>query len=197
MARLSGLALALLLAAATAAQAHTGIGDTNGFAHGFGHPISGIDHVLAMVAVGLFAVHLGGRALWLVPAAFVSMMAAGGGLGMAGVSLPFVEIGIGLSVVVLGIAVAAGCHLPTAAAMTLVGFFAVFHGHAHGAEMPDSMSGFEYGAGFILATAALHAAGIGLGLLIARLSENRGNRVLRMTGSAMALAGIGILVGYL
>ena len=158
---LLSLAAALLMLAATAAQAHTGVGGTAGFAHGFAHPLGGIDHVLVMVAVGLFAAQLGGRALWLVPLSFVSVMMAGGALGMAGVAMPFVEIGIGLSVVVLGLAVAFGLHLPTAAAMALVGLFAIFHGHAHGAEMPESASGLAYGAGFVLATALLHALGIG------------------------------------
>ncbi|HEX3538237.1 MAG TPA: HupE/UreJ family protein [Stellaceae bacterium] len=182
--------------AATAAQAHTGVGDTGGFVHGFAHPISGIDHVLAMVAVGLLAAQLGGRALWMVPASFVSMMVVGGVLGVIGIGLPFVEIGIGLSVVVLGLAIAVGLHLPTVAAMALVGFFAVFHGHAHGAEMPETASGFAYGVGFILATAALHAAGIGLGLGIGRISGvSRG--ALQAAGGTMALAGVAILVGYL
>ena len=138
----------------------------------------------------------GGRALWLVPLSFVSMMVVGSAFGIAGVNLPFVEIGIGLSVVVLGFAVAFGFHIPTAAAMALVGFFAIFHGHAHGAEMPGSASGFEYGGGFVLATATLHACGIGLGLLIGRMGETSA-RILRATGSAMALAGIAILAGYI
>src|SRR5712691_4360368 len=194
MSRLALSVIALLLAA-TAAQAHIGVGDAVGFVHGFTHPISGIDHVLAMVAVGLFATQLGGRALWLVPLAFVAMMGVGGAFGMAGADLPFVEIAIGLSVVVLGVAVAVGLHLPTAAAMVLVGAFAIFHGHAHGAEMPATVSALEYGFGFIFATAALHAAGIGLGLLVGRLRDSDGDRILQVTGSAMALAGIGILTG--
>ena len=196
MNRLALSAVALVVAS-TAAYAHTGVGDTNGLIHGFTHPISGIDHILAMVAVGLFAAHLGGRALWLVPLSFVSMMVLGGALAMAGINLPLVEIGIGLSVVVLGIAVAFGFHIPAAAAMVLVGFFAIFHGHAHGAEMPDFTSGLEYGIGFVLATASLHALGIGMGLLIGRLSNTYGTRILRVTGSAMAVAGIAILTGHL
>src|SRR4051794_25073867 len=147
MSRLALPVAALLISVASAAQAHTGIGDTAGFAHGFAHPLGGIDHVVVMVAVGLFAARLGGRALWLVPLSFVSVMIAGGALGMAGIDVPFVEFGIGLSVVVLGLAVAFGLHLPTAAAMALVGVFAIFHGHAHGAEMPESASGLIYGAG--------------------------------------------------
>lgn len=191
------LSLAALLIAANPALAHTGIGNAHGFVHGFAHPIGGIDHVLVMVAVGLFAAQLGGRALWAVPLAFVALMAIGGACAMAGIGLPFVELGIALSLVVLGVAVAARMHLPTLAAMTLVGFFALFHGHAHGAEMPETVSGLAYGVGFVLATASLHAAGIGLGLAIGRAGEAFGNRVLQAAGSATALAGVAILAGYL
>lgn len=180
----------------TPAFAHTGRGDTVGFFRGFLHPFSGVDHVLAMVAVGLFAASLGGRALWLVPLSFVSMMAFGGAMGMAGVSLPFVEIGIGLSVVVLGTAVAAGFDLPVATAMALVGFFAIFHGHAHGAEMPQTASGLEYGSGFVIATATLHAIGIGLGIAIGSLSLTFRRSILQTAGAGMALAGVAILAGY-
>jgi urease accessory protein len=189
--------IAALIATSSAAHAHTGIGDTTGFAHGFLHPLSGIDHELAMIAVGLFAAHLGGRALWLVPLSFVSMMAVGGALGMAGVDLPFVELGIGLSVVALGAAVAFRFDLPTGTAMGLVGFFAIFHGHAHGAEMPDTASGFAYGGGFVLATALLHVAGIALGVGIGRLSATYGRRILQVTGGAMSLAGVAILSGVI
>jgi urease accessory protein len=188
---------ALMTIATSAAQAHVGIGDTNGFAHGFGHPIGGIDHVLVMVAVGLFASHLGGHALWAVPLSFVAMMIVGGVLGMGGVTMPLVEVGIGISVVVLGVAIAFGCRMPTAAAMAMVGVFAVFHGHAHGAEMLRTASGLSYGIGFTLATAFLHVCGIGVGLEIGRVGEAYGGRILRVAGSAMAVAGIAILTGYL
>jgi len=195
MSRLTLSALALLIAA-TAAQAHTGVGNTGGILPGVAHPISGMDHVLAMVAVGLFAAHLGGRALWLVPLAFVSMMAVGGGLGMTGVSLPLVEIVIGLSVVVVGLAITTERRLPTVGAMALVASFAVFHGHAHGAETPEAAAGWEYGMGFVLATAGLHAGGISLGLLLRNMSEGHGNRAFRAVGSAVALGGIAILIGW-
>ena len=191
------LIVAALLTASSAAEAHTGVGSTSGFAHGFMHPIGGADHVLAMVAVGLFAAHLGGRPLWLVPLSFVSMMIVGGALGMAGVPVPFVELGIGLSVVALGAAVAFGLDIPASAAMALVGFFAIFHGHAHGAEMPDTASGLAYGLGFVLATAALHGLGIGLGLAIGGMNRIHGRRILQVAGSAMALCGIAILAGHL
>ena len=197
MFRLLLLAATLLTAAATAANAHTGVGSAVGFAHGFAHPLGGIDHVLVMVAVGLFAAHLGGRALWLVPLSFIAMMVLGAAFGMAGVGLPFVEIGIGLSVVVLGLAVAFRCHLPTAAAMALVGLFAIFHGHSHGAEMPGAVSGLVYGAGFVLATAVLHALGIGLGLSLGKTGTAIGRRALQTFGSVMALAGGAMLAGYL
>jgi len=150
-----------------------------------------------MIAVGLFAAHLGGHALWLVALSFVSMMIVGGAFGLRSVDLPLVEIGIGLSVIVRGTAITFGWHIPTAAAMPLVGSFAIFHGYAHGAEMPESMSGFEYGAGFVLATATLHGCGIGAGLLVRRMSEARGKPILRATGTAMTLVGIAIVTGYM
>ena len=192
------LFFALMLAAmATAAEAHTGIGSTSGFIHGFSHPLGGVDHILAMVAVGLFAAHLGGRALWLVPASFVTMMAAGGVAGISGFDLPFIEAGIGLSVVVLGAIVALQWNAPLSAAMAIVGFFAVFHGFAHGAEMPKDTSGLSYASGFVVATALLHAVGIALGLGIGRVSRLRTNCIAQVSGGAMALAGVGILTGVL
>ena len=180
----------------TAALAHTGIGAAGGFAHGFWHPVGGFDHVLAMVAVGAFAVRLGGRAVWLVPAAFVAMMAVGGLAGMERIRLPFVETGVALSVVVLGLAVALQWKLPVAAASALVGLFAIFHGHAHGSEMPIDASGLAYAAGFMLATASLHVAGIGLGLAAGRIGA-RSRLALQASGGAMALAGVALLSGYL
>jgi len=175
------------------AFAHTGVGETVGFAHGFVHPVGGLDHLLTMVAVGLFAAQLGGRGLWLVPLAFVTMMGVGGALGMHGVPLPLTELGIGLSIVALGLAVAFGLDMPVAAAMAFVGFFAIFHGHAHGAEMPVSASGLEYGSGFVLATVLLHACGIGLGLALRSLPRRRAEPVTQVAGAAMALAGIAVL----
>ena len=128
-----------------AAEAHTGHGHAIGFMHGFLHPLSGLDHMLAMVAVGLFAARLGGKAFWAVPLAFVAMMVVGGAMGMNGFGLPYVEFGIAASVIVLGAAVALDFSLPISAAMGLVGFFALFHGHAHGSEMPVAASGLTYG----------------------------------------------------
>jgi len=197
--RTTGKGLATLLALAalvpSAASAHVGVGDTSGFVHGFGHPIGGVDHLLAMVMIGLFAWQLGGRALWLVPATFVVVMAAGGALGVAGIEVPFVETGIALSVIVLGVVVALGVKAPVAAAMGVAGLFALFHGHAHGAEMPDDAGGLAYAAGFLLATALLHVAGIAAGYLIGKAGERHGETVVRLAGGAAALAGVGILAG--
>ena len=190
------LALALCLAP-TAALAHTGVGDTSGFAHGFMHPLGGLDHLLAMILVGLFAYGLGGRALWLVPLTFVGVMALGGFLGVAEIPVPFIEIGIALSVVVLGAVVAFGIKPPVAAAMAMVGLFAIFHGHAHGTEMPMDASGLAYGVGFMLATALLHAAGVGIGMLIGMTTRWLGDNVYRAAGGLASLAGIAILVGAL
>ncbi len=177
------------------ALAHTGVGDTSGFSHGFVHPLTGIDHPIAMMMVGVFAWQLGGRALWLVPLTFVLVMAIGGAFGVAGVSIPFVETGIALSVIVLGAAVAFRLSMPVAIAVALVGLFAVFHGHAHGEEMPENAAGLAYGLGFMLATAALHLAGIGLGFLIGRIADERGPAVVRITGGVLAVAGLALLGG--
>ncbi|TGE00213.1 HupE/UreJ family protein [Methylobacterium nonmethylotrophicum] len=188
--RHAGLAAALLILSSHAALAHPGHGDAAGLAHGFAHPLGGADHLLAMVAVGLLAAARGGRALWAVPLAFLGMMAIGGALGAAGVVLPFVEIGIGLSVVAFGLAAAVGAGLPLAGAVALVGLFAVFHGHAHGAEMPDTASGLAYGLGFLAATALLHLAGIGAGLAAGRIGRGR---AVPFAGAAVALAGVAVL----
>jgi urease accessory protein len=193
---LAGAAAAAVLLP-TAAFAHVGVGETTGFMHGFGHPVSGLDHILAMVMVGVFAYQLGGRALWLVPATFVLVMAAGGALGVAGVEIPFVEVGIALSVIVLGAIVALGVKAPVAVAMGIVGLFAIFHGHAHGAEMPEDAGGLAYAAGFMIATALLHVIGIGVGFLIGRVGESYGPIVVRSAGAAATVAGVGLLTGVL
>jgi urease accessory protein len=185
--------VAVLYVLPSAALAHTGIGDTAGFMHGFSHPVSGVDHILAMVAVGVFAYQLGGRALWMVPATFVLVMAAGGALGIAGVGIPYIEVGIALSVVILGAVIALGVKAPVAVAMAIVGVFAIFHGHAHGAEMPADTSGAMYAAGFMLGTALLHAVGVGLGFVIGRIGEARGPMIVRVAGALTCLAGILLL----
>ena len=189
------LATALLLVP-TLACAHPGLpGHAHDLASGFAHPLSGLDHLLAMVGVGLFAAQLGGRALWLVPASFVAMMAAAGLAGMSGIALPLTETGIALSIVVLGGAIALRLTLPVAAAMALVGFFAIFHGYAHGLETPETASGLLYGAGFVAATALLHGLGIGIGLALGRLEGAFGRGLVRVAGSAAAVIGVVMLAG--
>jgi urease accessory protein len=187
------LATALVLVPSLA-LAHPGLpGHTHDLANGFLHPLGGIDHVLAMVAVGLLAAQLGGRALWLVPASFVAMMAVAGLAGMSGVGLPLTEVGIASSIIVLGGAVALRLAIPVAAAMALVGFFAIFHGYAHGLETPAMASGLLYGLGFVAATAMLHGLGIGIGLAVGRLEAGRGRRLVRIAGSATAVIGVVLL----
>jgi len=170
------------------AQAHPGFpGHIHGFANGLAHPLTGLDHICAMMAVGLWAAQRGGRALWLVPSVFVSVMILGAVLGMAAVPLPFVEAGIVASVLVLGVLIAAAIRLPLLASGLLVGVFALFHGYAHGAEMPVSASGMAYGLGFVAATASLHLLGIGLGLLAQRFASAR---LVRYAGGAIAVCGV-------
>ena len=170
----------------SAASAHPGHG--SGLAAGIAHPFSGLDHVLAMVAVGLWAAQLGRPAIWLLPLVFPLVMAAGAVMGANGVALPWIEIGILASVVVLGAAVALGWRVSLAGSAVLVGVFALFHGHAHGHEFPAAGSPLLYGLGFIAATLALHAVGIGAGVLTRRPLLMRG------AGGAIAAAGLVLLV---
>lgn len=190
---LSGLTIAAVALAPAAALAHPGHGEHSGFIHGFLHPIGGLDHILAMVTVGILAYQIGGRALWLVPSAFLAVMAAGGLLGFAGVSLYFVEPSIAASVVVLGVLVALAVKPAVTAAMGLVALFAVFHGYAHGIEAPLLGSTAAYGAGFLVATALLHAAGVAFGVLVGRISERHSQLGYRLAGSAVAVTGLVIL----
>lgn len=189
-------ALLVVLATSLPAAAHVGHGESVGFAHGFLHPFGGLDHILAMVSVGMMAALVGKRlgtgSLWAFPAAFMGMMSVGAMLAMANFHLPFVEIGIALSVVTLGLAVALQMPLPLLAGMALVGFFAVFHGFAHGAEMPVDASMLTYWAGFLLATALLHLAGIGTRFALGRWVP-AANVVARLAGIAIAAAGIGLM----
>ena len=181
----------------SSAFAHTGVGSTSGFIHGLSHPISGIDHILAMVAVGIFAANLGGRAIWAVPLTFITLMAVGGVLGISGVPVPFVELGIAFSIIVLGLAVAVKWDWPVAAAMTLVGVCAIFHGHAHETEMPVDAAGAAYAAGFVIATGLLHLIGIGIGLGISRAAITMANsrRITQIGGGVIAFLGLGLLMG--
>ena len=191
-------ALSILVAASIFAQgaalAHTGAGGTDGIMHGLMHPVTGIDHVLAMVSVGVLAAFLGGRALWLVPASFVALAAVGGALGARGVPVPFVEPGISASVILVGLTIALQARLPLGLAAGLVGLFGLYHGYAHGAEMPADAAGLAFALGFLAATAALHVAGISLGLGIVHLASRSATRFAQAGGAAMALAGVALLV---
>ncbi|MDQ5908454.1 MAG: urease accessory protein [Pseudomonadota bacterium] len=175
-----------LLGLSGVAQAHTSGLPHIDFATGLAHPFGGLDHLLAMVAVGLWAAQRGGRALWLVPMTFVLTMAVGGLLGFLGVTLPGVELGIAGSVLILGLLVALASRLSLAASMGLVGLFALFHGYAHGAEMAAESSALWYSLGFLLATATLHISGIGIAL------ATRQN-LLRVSGAAIAASGVLLL----
>jgi urease accessory protein len=181
----------LVLALAMApARAHVQAGEAAGFLSGFRHPISGLDHVLAMVSVGLWGAQLGAPAMWLLPVVFPIVMAFGGFLGLVGVPLPGVEIVIALSAVLLGLAVAREARPPLAVAAALVGLFAIFHGHAHGTELPPGQSGILYSIGFVVATGLLHLCGIAIGL-VHRWAWGR--VALRVAGTLVAIAGFGFL----
>lgn len=181
-----------LLAAAVAATvsapalAHVEAGQATGLLSGFLHPISGLDHVLAMVAVGLWGAILGAPAVWVLPIAFPLVMAMGALLGFLGVPLPGVEYGIAASAILLGAAVAFEVRPPVAFAALLVGVFAIFHGYAHGSELPPGQSALLFSMGFVIATGALHAVGIGIGALKGRVW---GGAVLRAAGSIVAAGG--------
>ncbi len=197
MRSLASLLALATVALPTAAFAHTGHGDTAGFVHGFMHPVGGLDHVLAMVAVGIFAFVLGGRALWLVPLSFVGMMAVGFLLGTNGITLPCAELAIALSSIVIGGVAALGRRMPLVAAMALVGGFAAFHGWAHGAEMPADAGALTYALGFVAATALLHIAGIAASMGVAAVTGKYGRTVAQIAGGVFALGGVGILAGWL
>lgn len=179
--------LVLSLMLPSLALAHIGVGETTGFMYGFWHPIGGADHMLAMVAVGLWAAQIGGRALWVVPCSFVGVMVLGGVLGITGLPVPFVEEGILVSVLVFGILIAGAFKLPLIYSSLIVSLFAIFHGHAHGAEMPESFGAAWYAVGFALATATLHMAGMGLGVLMQKTNLQAVNR---FAGVAIAFSGL-------
>lgn len=191
------LSLALLLLTPTLAFAHPGLDHVMGFSHGLAHPLGGLDHLLAMVAVGILAAAIGGRALWLVPLSFMAMMVAGFALGIAGVAMPLVETGIAISSIAIGAAAALRRPLPQTAAMALVGVFALFHGHAHGAEMPATAQALEYAAGFLGATALLHLAGLAATVGLVKVTGRHARLLTRLAGGAVALGGVGILAGWL
>ena len=186
------LAAALpLIVLATVAQAHTD-GETGGFISGFTHPILGWDHVIAMVAVGLWGAFLGKPAIWILPVVFPLVMAVGGALGVMGVPIPAIETGIALSGVVLGLLIAFAVRAPIWAAGVIIGILAIFHGHAHGTELPGAVNPFAYGIGFVIGTGLLHLAGIALGLLV---GSTAGRVVVRATGAIIAALGAAFLFG--
>jgi len=187
-ARLSALAALALTLLAGQAAAHTGVGATTSLAAGLGHPLLGLDHLLAMIAVGLWAGVRGGSALWLVPGTFLAGMALGG--AAAGAGLPLVELGIAGSVILLGLAIALDLRLATPLAIAAVALFGAFHGHAHGSEMPADGSGLFYAAGFMIATAGLHIVGIAIGVIASRGVPPA---LVRVGGAAVAALGVVLL----
>jgi urease accessory protein len=182
--------LILTLLSPAAAFAHTRGGEASGFVSGFEHPISGLDHVLAMIAVGLWGAQLGTPALWLLPVTFPMVMAFGGMLGLMGITLPGIEVGIAVSAIALGFAVFQEARPRLWIAALLVGFFAIFHGNAHGTELPPGASGILYSIGFVIATGTLHVTGIGIGLVH---RWPAGRTALRVSGAVVALAGLAFL----
>jgi urease accessory protein len=172
------------------AMAHVQGGEAAGFWSGLSHPVSGLDHVLAMISVGLWGAQLGAPAVWVLPVTFPMVMAFGGMLGLLGLSLPGVEIGIALSAIVLGFMIFREARPPLWVAALVVGVFAIFHGHAHGTELPVGQSGLLYSIGFVISTGLLHATGIAIGL-VHRWSA--GKLALRAAGVLVAVAGLAFL----
>ena len=176
------------------ASAHTATGTIGGFLSGFQHPLTGLDHIVAMVAVGLWGAFLGGRAMWTLPVVFPVVMAMGGAMGVLGVPLPGVETGIALSGVILGAMVAFAAKPPLWVAAVIVGVFAIFHGYAHGTELPESANAMTFAAGFVISTGLLHLGGIAFGLLV---KWPWGRMAVRAGGVAIALVGFGFLFEWL
>jgi urease accessory protein len=184
---MSAAAICILAFYPSSAFAHIKGGEVIGFISGLQHPISGLDHVLAMIAVGLWGAQLGAPAVWLLPVTFPMVMAFGGLLGLLGVNLPGIEIGIAVSAIALGFAVFREARLKLWMAAVLVGFFAIFHGYAHGAELPPGGNGLLYSIGFVVMTGCLHATGIAMGLIH---QWSAGRAALRAAGVCVSLAGV-------
>ena len=182
----------LALCCITSANAHTDGIVAGGFMAGFLHPLNGLDHLLAMVAVGIWGASLGRPLIWALPVTFPLLMVVGGVLGIAGVPVPYVEPGIAASVVMLGLAILAAWRAPIILALVVVGLFGVLHGYAHGTELPTAAAPEAYTAGFVLCTGLLHLAGIALGMIKA---WPRGPALLQGSGAAIAAAGVWILIG--
>jgi urease accessory protein len=188
------LASLSLLLLPLAASAHEGASLPYGsFIAGLTHPVLGLDHFLAMISVGVLSAQLGGRAIWTLPTTFVLVMAFGGLLGFIDIGLSAIEAGIAISVLALGVAIAADRKLPMSLTMTVVGFFAIFHGYAHGAEMPTVANSVTYASGFLTGTAALHLFGVLLGDIARRYDV--GYTILRFAGACIAGAGTIFLIG--
>jgi urease accessory protein len=185
---------AAILAMTRIAEAHPGHAGHGGLNAGFAHPFSGIDHILAMIAVGLLAAQRGGRAVWMLPLTFIALMCAGGLLNLGGVPVPWVEQGIMASVLVLGLLIASAAKMPIAMPLSLVGLFAICHGYAHVAEMRAGFSPIGYASGFIAATAVLHAMGIGLGLSARKFASIQ---FVRLAGAAIAACGLLLALGLI
>lgn len=185
-----GILLSLLFI--SNAFAHSGAGLAGGFASGFMHPLSGLDHVTAMVAVGILGAFLGRPAIWVLPVAFPLVMALGGILGLLHVPVPGIEIGIALSSIVLGSMIVFAVSPPLWLATVVVALFAIFHGYAHGAELPSAANPLAYSFGFVVSTGLLHLAGIAIGELI---RWPTGKIIARAAGGIIALAGVGFLTG--
>jgi urease accessory protein len=188
------LATAIWLLLGTSLWAHEDAGMAGGFISGLTHPLFGFDHVVAMIAVGLWGAFLGSPALWILPVVFPVVMAFGGALGVLGVEIPLVETGIAASAVVLGLMVALALRPKIAIAAVIVGAFAIFHGHAHGTELPEAASPLAYSIGFMISTGLLHLAGIGFGHFT---RWPQGILAVRAGGGAIALVGVGFLTGLL
>jgi len=186
---------ALMALYAGGVSAHEGAaGAAGGFMSGFMHPILGWDHVVAMVAVGLWGAFLGSPAIWILPVVFPLVMAFGGALGVMGVPIPAVETGIAVSAIVLGLMVALATRPPIWVAAVIVGVFAIFHGHAHGTELPNAVNPLAYSLGFVISTGLLHLAGIAFGLLV---RWPAGKVAVRAGGGIISVAGLGFLTGAL
>ena len=191
--RLMAVSLGLFILSLTSvAVAHDGTGIAGGFLSGFTHPIGGLDHVTAMFAVGLWGFFLGRPAMWILPVVFPLVMAGGGVLGLLGVPVPMIEPGIAVSSIVLGLLIALAVKAPLWVASIIVGALAIFHGYAHGAELPSAANPLAYSIGFVISTGLLHLAGIAFGEL-GRFSW--GKYVVRAGGGLIALAGVGFLTG--
>ena len=189
--RLLLAALGMAALVALPAQAHDGTGLAGGFVAGFLHPVSGLDHLLAMVSVGLWGAFLGRPLIYILPMVFPGMMVVGAAVGMSGMTLPPVEVGIALSVVTLGVMILFAVRAPIAVACAIVGLFAVFHGYAHGAELPSAADPIGYSAGFVVSTGLLHLVGIALGTLRATPA---GTLALRAAGGVIMVIGGWFLV---